>query len=80
MFRRALVASVGAIALSGAALAADLPSYAPPPVYLPPPGLHLDRNLPRHQCRLPLRADQRPKSPEAEMGTTPAFTAGLSMA
>lgn len=54
MFRRALVASVGAIALSGAALAADLPSYAPPPVYLPPPGLHLDRYLPRHQCRLPL--------------------------
>jgi outer membrane immunogenic protein len=35
MFRRTLLASVGAIALAGsAALAADL---APPPVYLPPP-------------------------------------------
>src|SRR5580700_2381221 len=35
MFRRTLLASVGAIALTGsAALAADL---APPPVYLPPP-------------------------------------------
>jgi outer membrane immunogenic protein len=32
------LASVGAIALTGsAALAADLPSRAPPPVYLPPP-------------------------------------------
>jgi outer membrane immunogenic protein len=37
MFRRALLASVGALALTGAALAADLPSRAPPPVYLPPP-------------------------------------------
>ena len=34
MFRRTLLASVGAIALTGAALAADL---RPPPVYLPPP-------------------------------------------
>jgi outer membrane immunogenic protein len=38
MFRRTLLASVGAVALTGsAALAADLPSRAPPPVYLPPP-------------------------------------------
>jgi outer membrane immunogenic protein len=37
MFRRTLLASAGAIALTGAALAADLPSRAPPPVYLPPP-------------------------------------------
>jgi outer membrane immunogenic protein len=37
MFRRTLMASVGALALTGAALAADLPSRAPPPVYLPPP-------------------------------------------
>ncbi len=38
MYRRFLLASVGAIALTGsAALAADLPSRAPPPVYLPPP-------------------------------------------
>src|SRR3984893_14041257 len=37
MFRRALLASAGAVALTGAALAADLPSRAPPPVYLPPP-------------------------------------------
>ncbi len=38
MIRRTLLASVGAIALTGsAALAADLPSRAPPPVYLPPP-------------------------------------------
>ena len=37
MFRRTLLASVGAMALTGAALAADLPSRAPPPVYLPPP-------------------------------------------
>ncbi|MCI0466127.1 MAG: outer membrane beta-barrel protein [Beijerinckiaceae bacterium] len=35
--RRILSASAGAIALSGAALAADLPARAPPPVYLPPP-------------------------------------------
>jgi outer membrane immunogenic protein len=34
MIRRTLLASVGAIALTGAALAADL---RPPPVYLPPP-------------------------------------------
>jgi outer membrane immunogenic protein len=38
MIRKFLMASVGAIALTGsAALAADLPSQAPPPVYLPPP-------------------------------------------
>ena len=38
MYRKMLLASVGAIALTGsAALAADLPSRAPPPVYLPPP-------------------------------------------
>jgi outer membrane immunogenic protein len=37
MLRRTLLASVGAMALTGAALAADLPSRAPPPVYLPPP-------------------------------------------
>jgi outer membrane immunogenic protein len=38
MYRKYLLASVGAIALTGsAAFAADLPSRAPPPVYLPPP-------------------------------------------
>jgi outer membrane immunogenic protein len=38
MYRKLLLASVGAIALTGsAAFAADLPSRAPPPVYLPPP-------------------------------------------
>lgn len=37
MLRRILLASAGALALSGAALAADLPSNAPPPAYLPPP-------------------------------------------
>ena len=38
MYRKSLLASVGAIALTGsAAFAADLPSRAPPPVYLPPP-------------------------------------------
>jgi outer membrane immunogenic protein len=38
MYRKILLASVGVIALTGsAALAADLPSRAPPPVYLPPP-------------------------------------------
>ncbi|HEY4847032.1 MAG TPA: outer membrane beta-barrel protein [Methylocella sp.] len=37
MFRRTLLASAGALALTGAALAADLPSRTPPPVYLPPP-------------------------------------------
>ncbi len=36
MYRRILLASVGAIALAGSALAADLPSRAPPPVYVPP--------------------------------------------
>jgi outer membrane immunogenic protein len=37
MSRKFLLASVGALALTGsAALAADLPSRAPPPVYLPP--------------------------------------------
>ncbi|MDQ6868596.1 MAG: outer membrane beta-barrel protein [Pseudomonadota bacterium] len=37
MFRRTLLASAGAMAFTGAALAADLPSRAPPPVFLPPP-------------------------------------------
>ena len=38
MYHKFLLASVGAIALTGsAAFAADLPSRAPPPVYLPPP-------------------------------------------
>ena len=38
MNRKLLLASVGVIALTGsAAFAADLPSRAPPPVYLPPP-------------------------------------------
>ncbi|MDQ6868597.1 MAG: hypothetical protein M3178_09395 [Pseudomonadota bacterium] len=32
MFRRTLLASAGAMALTGAALAADLPSRAPPAV------------------------------------------------
>jgi outer membrane immunogenic protein len=37
MYRKLLLASVGAMALTGsAAFAADLPSRAPPPVYLPP--------------------------------------------
>jgi len=36
MYRRILLASVGAIALAGSAFAADLPSRAPPPVYVPP--------------------------------------------
>jgi outer membrane immunogenic protein len=36
MLRRILLASVGAVALAGTALAADLPSRAPPPVYVPP--------------------------------------------
>jgi outer membrane immunogenic protein len=35
MYRRLLIASVGAIALAGSAFAADLPSR-PPPVYVPP--------------------------------------------
>jgi outer membrane immunogenic protein len=48
MLRRTLLASAGAIALTGPALAADLPS--PPPVFLPPPpvmtwtGLYLGIN------------------------------------
>ena len=37
MLRRTLLASAGAMALTGAALAADLSSRAPPPVFLPPP-------------------------------------------
>jgi outer membrane immunogenic protein len=39
MIRRILMASAGAFALTGAAFAADLPSSAPPPVFLPPPPL-----------------------------------------
>ncbi len=39
MIRRILIASACAIALLGAAFAADLPARAPPPVYLPPPPL-----------------------------------------
>ncbi len=37
MFRHILMASVGAIALAGSAAAADLPSRAPAPVYVPAP-------------------------------------------
>jgi outer membrane immunogenic protein len=37
MRRQIFLASVGAIAFAGSAFAADLPSRAPPPVYLPPP-------------------------------------------
>jgi outer membrane immunogenic protein len=37
MRRQILLASVGAIAIAGSAYAADIPSRAPPPVYLPPP-------------------------------------------
>lgn len=38
MYRKLLLASAAAVALSGtAALAADLPSRAPPPAYIPPP-------------------------------------------
>src|ERR1700731_4024945 len=38
MYRKILLASVGAVALPGSgAFAADLPYRAPPPVYLPPP-------------------------------------------
>jgi outer membrane immunogenic protein len=38
MIRKFLLASVGAIALTGSAFAADLgPPPPPPPVYLPPP-------------------------------------------
>jgi outer membrane immunogenic protein len=36
MIRKLLLASVGALALAGSAVAADLPSRAPPPVYVPP--------------------------------------------
>ena len=36
MLRRVLFASAGAVALVGSAFAADLPSRAPPPVYVPP--------------------------------------------
>jgi outer membrane immunogenic protein len=36
MLRKLLLASAGALALAGSAVAADLPSRAPPPVYLPP--------------------------------------------
>jgi outer membrane immunogenic protein len=36
MLHRNLLASVGVVALAGAAAAADLPSRAPPPVYVPP--------------------------------------------
>src|SRR5271165_2851018 len=36
MLRRILLASVGAVALAGTAVAADLPPPAPPPVYVPP--------------------------------------------
>src|SRR3984893_9667789 len=37
MLRRTLFASAGVMVPAGAALAAYLPSRAPPPVYLPPP-------------------------------------------
>jgi outer membrane immunogenic protein len=37
MRRQILLASVGAIAIAGSAIAADLPHRGPPPVYLPPP-------------------------------------------
>src|SRR5271169_333539 len=37
MLRRILLTSAGAMALTGAALAADLPIHAPPPLYVPPP-------------------------------------------
>jgi outer membrane immunogenic protein len=36
MLRRLLLASAGAVAVTGSALAADLPSYSPPPAYVPP--------------------------------------------
>lgn len=36
MLKRVFMASVGAVALVGSALAADLPSRAPPPVFAPP--------------------------------------------
>jgi outer membrane immunogenic protein len=37
MIRRIFLASASALALAGTAFAADLPSRAPPPVFLPPP-------------------------------------------
>jgi outer membrane immunogenic protein len=37
MLRRILLASAGAMALAGTAVAADLPYRGPPPVYVPPP-------------------------------------------
>src|SRR5271155_3687759 len=37
MFRKLLLSSVALAALTGTALAADLPSRAPPPVFIPPP-------------------------------------------
>ena len=37
MLRRILLASAGVMTFTGAAFAADLPSRAPPPVFLPPP-------------------------------------------
>ncbi len=37
MRRQILLASVGVLAIAGSAFAADLPSRAPPPAYLPPP-------------------------------------------
>ncbi len=36
MLHRILLASVGAMALTGVTLAADLPTNSPPPIYLPP--------------------------------------------
>ena len=36
MLRRILLASVAAFGLAGSAFAADLPSRAPPPIYVPP--------------------------------------------
>lgn len=37
MLRRMLMATVGAVALAGSAIAADLPAPAPAPAYVPPP-------------------------------------------
>lgn len=37
MIRKILASTVALVAVSGTALAADLPSRAPPPVYVPPP-------------------------------------------
>jgi outer membrane immunogenic protein len=39
MIRRIFLASASALALAGTAFAADLPTHAPPPVFLPPPPL-----------------------------------------